>query len=203
MPLASSSAGPALAMLDLGDIPRGLLALDHLSKEAHVDVLSAGTVQAGRYLILFGGEVEPVQRSFERAQSAAGTGLRDAVLLPWAEERIVPAITRGAVRWPAAGDTLGVLQNGSPPSLLRAVDAALKGALVELVELRIGDGLGGQAIASLWGETPDVEAAVELAEEAARTGRSEGWSQAIIRNADEVVGASMSRGTRFFQEWRG
>jgi len=200
---AGTAAGPALAMLDLGDIPRGLLALDQLSKEAHVDVLRAGTVQAGRYLILFGGEVESVQRSFERAREAAGAGLLDAVLLPWAEERIAPAITRGARRWPAPGDTLGVLQNGSPPSLMRAVDAALKGALVELVELRVGDGLGGQAIASVWGETPDVEAAVELAEEAARAGRCEGWSRAVIRNADEVVGASLAQGSRFFQEWHG
>ncbi len=126
-----TTTGPALAMLDISDIPRGLLALDALAKEAWVQVLSAGTVQDGRYLVLFAGEVEPVQRSFVRACDAAGTKLRDAVLLPWAEERIAPAIVEGTVRWPAAGDTLGVMQNDASPTLLRAVDAALKGALVE------------------------------------------------------------------------
>ena len=54
-------------MLDVDDIPLGLVALDALVKEAEVEVLSAGTVQDGRYLILFGGAVEPVQRSLGRA----------------------------------------------------------------------------------------------------------------------------------------
>jgi microcompartment protein CcmL/EutN len=195
--------GPALAMLDLGNVPQGLRALDRLAKEASVTVLSAGTIQGGRYLVLFAGEVEPVQRSFHRASEGAGAALVDSVLLPFAEERIAPAIQRGTVRWPAPGDTLGVLQNGTPPTLLAAVDAALKGANVELVELRVGDGLGGQAIASVWGETPDVEAALELADGAARRGRASGYAHEIIRNADDAVGGSLGRGTRFFQEWRG
>ena len=190
-------------MLDIEDIPRGLFALDMLVKEARVDVLSAGTVQDGRYLILFGGEVEPVQRSFARAKEAAGRDVTDSMLLPHAEERVAPAIMDGKVRWPAPGDTLGVMQNGTAPTLLRAVDAALKGALVDLVQLRIGDGLGGKAIATLWGETHDVEAALELAKETAMSGRADRWSTSIIRNADEGVSQRICAGTRFFGEWRG
>ncbi len=199
----ASKAGPALAMLDIANVPVGLLALDLLAKEALVEVLNAGTVQSGRYLILFGGDVEPVQRSFDRAQGIAGSALCDAVLLPWAEERIAPAITKNKRRWPAPGDTLGVLQNSTSPTLLRAVDAALKGALVDLVELRVGDGLSGKAVASLWGETHDVEAAVELADKSAREGSADGWSHSLIRNADSVVQNSLSASTRFFSEWRG
>jgi microcompartment protein CcmL/EutN len=83
------------------------------------------------------------------------------------------------------------------------VDAALKGALVELVELRVGDGLGGKAIASLWGETHDVEAAVAIACAAIARGRSEGSSTTVIPNADGAVGRALRGGTRFFKEWRG
>ena len=195
--------GPALAMLDVGDIPVGLAALDALLKEARVRVLSAGTVQDGRYLILFGGEVEPVQRSTARALEAGGDAVLDSMLLPNAEPRLVPAVMEGEVRWSAPGDTLGVLQTGSAPTLLRALDAALKGALVDLVQVRVGDGLGGKAIATLWGETHDVEAALELAEGVSSRGRARAWSTSIIRNADEGVRARVSAGTRFFGEWRG
>jgi len=187
-------------MLDIGDIPRGLLALDALVKEAGVDVLSAGTIQDGRYLILFGGQVEAVSFAFEKALQTAKGALRDAVLLPGVEERIAPAIVDNVIRWPAPGDTLGVLQNGTSPSMLAAVDAALKGALVDLVQLRIGDGLGGRAIATLWGETHDVEAALELAEGVAA---GPTWSAQIIRNADDIVSGAIRGGTRFFREWRG
>jgi len=187
-------------MLDIGDIPLGLVALDALAKEARVHVLSAGTVQDGRYLILFGGQVEPVEFSFSKAVHAARHSLRDAVLLPWAEERIAPAILDNVIRWPAPGDTLGVMQNATSPSMIKAVDKALKGALVDLVQLRIGDGLGGKAIATLWGETHDVEAALELAEDVAGNPQ---WSSQIIRNADDVVTDAVTGGTGFFREWRG
>src|SRR5262245_47746434 len=138
-------------MLAIGDVPLGLRALDALAKEAPVLVLAAGTIQNGDYLIAFSGQVEPVELSLGRATRTAAAALVDVVLLPHAEERIVPSLRDGVVRFPAPGDTLGVVQTQSPPTLLRAVDAALKGALVELCELRVGDGLGGKAIATLWG----------------------------------------------------
>jgi microcompartment protein CcmL/EutN len=190
-------------MLDIGDIPVGLRVLDALAKEAEVTVGAAGTIQRGHYLILFGGEVEPVEMSFVRAKGVVGPSLEDAVMLPHAEERIVPSMMQGLIRWPAVGDTLGVVQTGSPPTMLRAVDAALKGAEVQLVELRVADGLGGKAIATLWGELFDVEAAIAQATDAMARGNAARGSTTIIPRADETVVRAISSGTRFFGEWRG
>jgi microcompartment protein CcmL/EutN len=55
----------------------------------------------------------------------------------------------------------------------------------------------------LWGETHDVEAALEIAEAAAFEGCAEHLSTSIIRNADDEVIAAFSEGTNFFKEWRG
>lgn len=195
--------GPALAMLELADVPTGFAALDALAKEAPVHVIAAGTVQCGRWLVLFAGEVEPVEMSFERAATVSADALMDAVLLPHAEPRILPALQDGARRFPAPGDALGVLSTGSSPTILRAVDAALKGALVELCELRIAEGLGGRGLATLWGDQHDVQAALDLAAAAFARGRGEGCTTALIANADHEVGRALSRGTRFFKEHRG
>jgi microcompartment protein CcmL/EutN len=197
------STGPALALLELTDVPAGYAALDALAKEAPVTVIAAGTVQCGHFLIAFAGEVEPVEMAFARAAAVAGPALLDAVLLPHAEPRIAPAITEAARRFPAPGDALGVLQTGTSPTLLRAVDAALKGALVELVELRLAEGLGGRGLCTLWGEQHDVQAALELATEAFGRGRAEGATTRLIANADREVGRALGRGTRFFKEFRG
>ncbi|MFT3770395.1 MAG: BMC domain-containing protein [Minicystis sp.] len=199
----SLPTGPALAMLELADVPAGYAALDALAKEAPVSVIAAGTVQCGHFLIAFAGEVEPVEMSFGRATSVAAGSLLDAVLLPHAEPRILPAIMDGTRRYPAPGDALGVLQTSSSPTILRAVDAALKGALVELVELRIAEGLGGRGLATLWGNQHDVQAALDLATEAFARGRREGCTTALIANADHEVGRALQRGTRFFKELRG
>jgi microcompartment protein CcmL/EutN len=190
-------------MLLLGEVPPGLRVLDVLAKEADVEVLQAGTIHCGRYLILFGGEVGPVERSWRRALDAAGSHVVDEVFLPQAETRLAPAIRAGVVRWPSPGDTLGVLQAATPPVLVRAVDAALKGALVDLVELRVGDGLGGNAIASLWGETHDVDAAIELARASFGRSGASGFSTAVIPRADLAVREALGAGSRFFKEFRG
>jgi microcompartment protein CcmL/EutN len=200
---SNTVTGPALAMLDVADIPPGLRALDALAKEAPVTVLGAGTIQCGRYLILFAGEVEPVGYAYRKACESLGSSLLDDVLLPHAEARVVPAVSDGAVRWPAPGDTLGALQAGSSPTMLAAVDAALKGTEVELVQLRAADGLGGKAIAMLWGETHAVEAAVALCHQAFAHGRSDGCTSAVVRNADVEVGRAMTPWSGFYSGWRG
>jgi microcompartment protein CcmL/EutN len=197
------SPGPSLAMLLLGDVPEGLFILDALAKEAQVVILQTGTIQNGRYLILFGGEVGPVERSWRRALDTAGSHVVDEVFLPHAEARLAPAIQNGTIRWPAQGDTLGVLQAETPPALVRAADAALKGAHVDLVELRVGDGLGGRAIASLWGETHDVEAAIGHARASFERAGVEGTSTTIIPRADASVRAALASGSRFHRELRG
>ncbi len=190
-------------MLEIGDLPAGFAALDALAKEAPVEVVAAGTIQHGHYLVAFAGEVEPVELAFASGAARAGGALVDAVLLPHAEPRILPALAEGSVRFPEGGDALGVLQTSTSPTLLRAVDAALKGALVELLELRAAEGLGGRALATLWGSQHDVEAAVEIATAAFARGRSQGSSAVVIANADREVARAVRHGSRFFKEFRG
>jgi microcompartment protein CcmL/EutN len=197
-------------MLEIGDLPAGFAALDALAKQAPVVVVAAGTIQHGHYLVAFAGDVEPVELAFESGASRAGDTLVDAVFLPHAEPRILPALRDGTVRFASAGDggsppgdALGVLQTATSPTLLRAVDAALKGALVELVELRAAEGLGGRALATLWGSQHDVEAAVDLATAAFARGRPQGASARVIANADREVARALRDGSRFFKEFRG
>lgn len=195
--------GPALALIEFSDLPAGLLALDALAKEAEVTVIAAGTVQCGHWLTAFAGDVFAVELSFAKALQVASDAVLDAVLLPHAEPRILPALRDGTVHYPASGDALGVLQTSSSPTLLRAVDRALKGAEVELIELRIAEGLGGRGFATLWGSQHDVMAALELAKEGFAAGRGQGATTSLIANADPEVGRALRAGTRFFKELRG
>jgi len=192
--------GPALALVELDEIPAGLVALDAVAKEAPVHVVGAGTIHHGHFLIVFAGALADVEMSYSRAHERATGAICDSVLLPDAEPRIVPAFHRGARRFPAQGDALGMLESGSSPTLVSALDVALKGTGVELVELRLAEGLGGKAVAALWGSQWEVEAALELARERLTRGRFEGSSATLIANAHPEVSRVLSGGTRFFKE---
>ena len=79
---------------------------------------------------------------------------------------------------------------------VQAADAGVKGANVTLLEIRLGDGLGGKGLAHFAGLQADVEAAIQIGSDAARAdGRS--ICTAIIPRIDDDVRSILGKSTRF------
>ncbi len=151
---------PALVLLDFSSIAAGIHAADAMIKRADLEVIRAGTVQPGRYLILAGGTVAEVEEALAAGREAGTGALLDEVFLPNVHPAVVEGI--GGKRIPEQHSSLGIIETASAAAAIRAADAGVKGALVELVEIRLADGLGGKGIVLFSGLVADVEAAVEL-----------------------------------------
>jgi len=152
---------PAIALLEFGSIARGITGGDAMVKRAPVRVLYGGTVHPGKYLVLVGGEVGDVEEALAAGRQIGHGDLLDEIFLPDVHPAVVEAL-RGARREPTS-DALGIVETRTVAALLGAVDRGLKGAAVELAELRLADELGGKAYCLLSGLLADVEAAVETA----------------------------------------
>ena len=152
---------PALALLELASIAVGIEAGDAMVKRAPVDVLHAGTIHPGRYLVLVAGEVGDVEEAFAAGCEVGAPSLVDSVFLPNVHRQVVAAL-RG-VRRPGRGEALGVVETATVAATIDAADAGVKGAAVELLELRLGDGLGGKGYLLFDGSVSAVEAAVAVA----------------------------------------
>ena len=155
--------GPALALLELASIAVGIEAGDAMVKRAPVEVLRAGTVHPGRYLVLVTGSVADVEEAFRAGVEVGGEALLDTVLLPNVHGQVVAAL-RGNRR-AGLGEALGVVETATVAATIEAADAGVKGAAVELLELRLADGLGGKGYLLFDGSVSDVEAAVAIAVE--------------------------------------
>jgi len=151
---------PALALLDFSSIAVGIQAADAMIKRAQVDVIKAGSVQPGRFLVLLGGSVGEVEESLAAGREIGGDALLDDVFLPQVHPDVVEAI--GGLRRPDRIDAVGIVETRTIPAAIHAADAGVKGALVRLVEIRMADGLGGKGIVLFSGLIADVEMAVEL-----------------------------------------
>jgi microcompartment protein CcmL/EutN len=151
---------PALALLDFSSIATGIQAADAMVKRAQIDVIKAGTVQPGRYLVLIGGAVGEVEESLAAGRAVGGQAVIDYVFLPQVHAEVVQAI--GGGRIPQVTDALGVIETTTVAAVIHAADAGVKGAEVHLVEVRLADGLGGKGIVLFSGLVADVEAAVEI-----------------------------------------
>ena len=151
---------PALGLLEFDSIAIGIAAGDAMVKRAPVDVIRAGTVHPGRYLVLVGGAVADVEEAMAAGRASGSASLLDAVLLPHVHPDVAAAI--GGRLASARGEALGIVETPTIASIIGAADAGMKGARVRLLELRLADGLGGKGYLLFDGPVSEVEAAVEI-----------------------------------------
>lgn len=162
-----SGAEPALALLEFESVAQGMVAGDAMVKKATVKLIHAGTVQPGRYLVLLGGEVAEVEESLKAGKASAGDSLADTVWLPGVHPTVLKVI-HSAHRpppyqnIPAETEAIGIIETRTAPSAIQAADIAIKGAQINLISIRLADGLGGKGLVLLSGKVSDVEAARDL-----------------------------------------
>lgn len=163
---AEAEAGPALALIELASIARGHRVADAMVKRAPVELLRCDPVSPGKFLVLVAGEVASVDEAYREGLAIAGSdeGVLDRLYLPYADEQL-PGALRGEVRTGgvAGVDALGVVETRTVASTILSADAAVKAAVVRLVEMQLARGIGGKAYFVVTGALAEIEAAVEAA----------------------------------------
>ena len=190
---------PALDLLELDSIAAGIEAGDAMAKRAPIDVLRAGTVHPGKYLVLVGGAVADVEEALEAGRDVGASSVLDAVLIPNVHPELVAGI-RGERR-AASGEALGIIETATVAAILEAADAGLKGAHVRLLEIRLADDLGGKGYLLFDGAVADVEAAVEIG--AARIAGSPGLASRVIARLHFEMAENLAADARFDGRLRG
>lgn len=188
---------PAIALIELGSIAAGMFAADKMVKRSPIELLRAGTVQPGKYVILVRGGTAEVEESYREALQAAGENIVDEVFLPQVHSRVLEAL-EGDRAFDNC-ESFVVLETSTIAAIVRATDAAAKGAQVEVAELRFGSGLGGRGFAVLTGDRTDVEAAAEVAIQSL-AGRNVTLCHSVVSNVHTQFVDHLNKTTRFFRK---
>lgn len=152
----------AIGMNEIMSIPTGMEACDAMLKAAEVELISAGCVCAGKYYIVVAGEVAAVRSSVEAGKEVAESLLIDSMVIPNVDDQVAPAIAACTMVDRLAA--LGIMETYSLCAAVQAADAAAKAAEVELLEVRLGRGLGGKSFILLTGEVAAVKSSIQAAE---------------------------------------
>jgi microcompartment protein CcmL/EutN len=152
----------AVGMIEVLSIPLGILAGDAMMKAARVSLITAGTVCAGKYTVMVSGETAAVESAVRAGEEVVENTLVDSMLIPNVDARVVAAVAGASAAEDA--EAIGVLETFSLAAAVRAADAAVKAAAGELIEVRLGRGMGGKSFVLLTGDVASVEAAVAAAE---------------------------------------
>jgi microcompartment protein CcmL/EutN len=191
---------PAIAILEFDSIAVGIRAGDAMIKRAPLDVIRAGTVHPGKYLVLVGGLTADVEEAVVAGREAGAASLADVVFLPDVHPEVVARI--GGARASAGGEALGVIETRTVASVIDAADAGVKGARVTIRELRLADDLGGKGYVLFGGPVAEVEAAVEQGVARIAHGGPE-VAHAVISQLHEGMDQNLASDPRFLFRARG
>lgn len=156
-------SGPALGLLELESLARGVVVADALVKQAAVRIAIAEPVTPGKYLLVFTGPEAEVAESFKAGVETGGALVLDSLHLPHISEAVVDALLNSKLAKAGAQESIGIVELSTVASTLRAADVALKAAHVKLTHFQLAKGIGGKGWFMLAGEQHDVEAALDAA----------------------------------------
>lgn len=170
--MSETESGPALGILELEHIARGVRCADAMFKRTEIEMLSSRPVSGGKHLIYLRGPVGEMEEAMLAGREVAAESLVDSLMLPYAHEAVWPVVpdARDARGW--ASDVIvsaAIVETTTICALIEAMDAACKEAPIEVRDVRLGMGIMGKAFFTMTGDLPDVEAAAAAARSAAET----------------------------------
>ena len=184
----------AMALLEFETIATGILASDRMVKRSPIALLRCGTIHPGRYLVLVGGSVASTEEAFIAGTEVGESerSLDDSIFLGDIHPMLHDAVL--GERRELVGDALAVIETRTSPALLAAIDAAVKSTPVDLCEVRLGDDLGGHAVALLNGDLTDTETALSICRDRAGDRLLAG---SLLPRLDNDLRNVLGEGTRF------
>jgi microcompartment protein CcmL/EutN len=148
-----------IGVMELNSIAAGVQCGDAMLKGANVELLSAQPVCAGKYQIVVRGMVADVMAAVESGRVIAADSHVDDTVIARVDPRVSAALAGAADITPKSA--VGIIETFSLTASIRAADVAVKTAGVELIEIRLGRGLGGKAFVIMTGDVGSVNASVE------------------------------------------
>ncbi len=159
-------SGPALGILELKHIARGVLCADAMFKRTEIRMLASRPISGGKHLIYLRGSVAEMEEALFAGRDVAGESLVDSLFLPYADRQIWPVVpnAQDAIGW--ATDVIvsaAIVETSTICGLIAAMDAACKMAPIVVRDVRLGMGIMGKAFFTMTGDLADIEAAADAA----------------------------------------
>lgn len=149
----------AMGLVEFNSIARGIEAADAMVKSSHVQLIQCRSICPGKYIVLISGDVSAVENAVQHGVKKGQTSVVDEFILP----NVHPSVIHAMAATSPVEDlkALGVIEVFSIATAIVAADTAVKAGEVDLIEIRLGIGIGGKSFVTMTGHVEAVNAAVE------------------------------------------
>lgn len=149
-----------IGLIELNSIAKGIHIADEILKAAEVTLVLAKPVCPGKYIVLVTGNVGAIQTAINHGVAIGKQYVVNKLIIPNINQQIIPAIN-GVNEIENLKD-IGVLEFFSIASAIVAADAAAKSADIDLIELRLGLGIGGKSFITFTGDVSSIKNAIKV-----------------------------------------
>lgn len=154
---------PCLGMIEYKSVARGIYSCDAMVKKAPVRIIATHPICPGKYLTIICGDVAEVEEAMKAGLETGKDMVVADLFLPFVHPSVIPALA-GTAGIETFG-SLGIIETFAVATCLQAADIAVKAAAVQLVEIRLANGLGGKGYFVMTGALADVEGSLAAARE--------------------------------------
>lgn len=150
-----------IGFLEFNSIAKGIEATDAMLKAAEVRLIFAKPNCPGKYNVLITGDVAAVKSSIAVGIDVGAHNLIEYLEIPRVHPQVIKAINFSVM--PEELNAIGILEYFSITASILGADSAVKAADVNLMDIRLGTGIGGKSFIVLTGDTSAVTEAIEVA----------------------------------------
>ena len=160
---------PALGILELESIARGVFVADAVVKRARSQLFVSRPVSGGKHLIMMCGPVAEIEESMGVGRELSEGLLVDQLEVALLSEQLWPLLERPVVAtgWQdeVSAESVAIVETATVCAAVAGADCAIKTAPVDLRDMRLAVGINGKAFFTMTGVLCDVQAAAAAAQE--------------------------------------
>ncbi|MDO7787715.1 BMC domain-containing protein [Desulforamulus aquiferis] len=149
----------SIGLVEFNSIAKGIEAADAMVKSAQVELIQSRSICPGKYIALLTGDVSAVESAVQQGVLVGEATVVDEFILPNVHPSVITAIS--ATSEVEDLRALGVIEVFSVATAIVTADTAAKAADVDLIEIRLGIGIGGKSFITMTGDVAAVKAAVD------------------------------------------
>lgn len=153
--------GNAVGLLEMAQIAFGYWIAHELSKHAAIDMLWAETICPGHFLVIFTGSSASVEAAMEMFSNFDESEVISYGMLANIHRDVMGTLQNP--RGMGQGQALGIIETLGIAPAISAADGMVKGAAVNLVDIRFAGGMAGKALVMCEGRVDAVQAALDHA----------------------------------------
>ncbi|QJB57066.1 BMC domain-containing protein [Pseudodesulfovibrio sp. zrk46] len=179
-----------LGVVECRGIAAGIELADAMMKTADVELVKAGTICSGRYMIYVSGDRAAVAASVQQAEES-GRSLKGSFVISNISRQLMAALKRENIE-PQPG-AIGIIECRCVSAGIAAADATVKRSDITLAKLVTGQGINGKSYFVISGDVASVREAADTAEHALGKDLIEA---VVIPRPDASIVKNLIRGVR-------